>query len=291
MTRFKWSKAICAALLAVMLLAASVTVCFADTYITVEGYTYKPLTYSTAQIVGYYEDEVGHDLVIPNKVYDRYVVSVKEFAFRDYGITSLSFDKALHLTEIGNYAFFNCDSLTEVTLPPRLKTLGRSVFRGCDNLKTVDFQCNTDTVPNEFFSNCPSLESVKLSSSVSKLETFAFGGCTALQYIELGRNITSIDNFAFSGCDNLTIGCYYNTYAHRFAQEHDIPVVFLDEYDMGDVNLDGTVNITDATDLQKYLATMIELNELQLSFADMNKDGTADISDATAIQRQIAGVL
>lgn len=57
------------------------------------------------------------------------------------------------------------------------------------------------------------------------------------------------------------------------------------KYELGDVNLDGVVNIKDATEIQKYGVELVSLNTLQLSLADFNKDGLVNISDATEIQR------
>jgi hypothetical protein len=38
---------------------------------------------------------------------------------------------------IGDFAFFYCDALTEVTIPKSVKTIGDEAFYGCENLKTV----------------------------------------------------------------------------------------------------------------------------------------------------------
>lgn len=59
---------------------------------------------------------------------------------------------------------------------------------------------------------------------------------------------------------------------------------------LGDTNLDGRVDITDATLLQKYVASIEGFNETQLRNADVNKDGYVDITDATQIQKNIAGI-
>ena len=56
-------------------------------------------------------------------------------------------------------------------------------------------------------------------------------------------------------------------------------------HELGDVNLDGVVDIKDATEIQKYGVEIVSLNELQLSLADFNKDGSVTVSDATEIQR------
>ena len=58
----------------------------------------------------------------------------------------------------------------------------------------------------------------------------------------------------------------------------------------GDVNLSGDVSISDATCIQKYCASLLELSSDQLSVADMNNDGKITVSDATCIQKILAGV-
>ena len=61
-------------------------------------------------------------------------------------------------------------------------------------------------------------------------------------------------------------------------------------YKKGDVNLDGVVDVTDTTLVQKYLASTAELTSLQIEIADVNGDGTVSVADATAIQKMIAGM-
>lgn len=60
---------------------------------------------------------------------------------------------------------------------------------------------------------------------------------------------------------------------------------------LGDVNMDGTVSILDATEVQKGLAGLVSLNEYQSKLADVNKDGSVSIIDATQIQKYIAGII
>lgn len=58
----------------------------------------------------------------------------------------------------------------------------------------------------------------------------------------------------------------------------------------GDVNLDGKLNIKDATAIQKHIANLILLTETEESVADFNSDGRITIQDATAIQKAIAKI-
>lgn len=61
-----------------------------------------------------------------------------------------------------------------------------------------------------------------------------------------------------------------------------------EEHLTGDINLDGFVDITDVTAIQRYLAKIDEFTAEQLEYADINLDGDVDIIDATAVQKSIA---
>ena len=50
----------------------------------------------------------------------------------------------------------------------------------------------------------------------------------------------------------------------------------------GDVNGDGSINISDVTDLIDYLLTS-DASSISLSGADTNQDGVINISDVTAL--------
>ena len=56
----------------------------------------------------------------------------------------------------------------------------------------------------------------------------------------------------------------------------------------GVVNLDGKVNVNDATQIQKYLSELATFSDLQESLADFDNDGRILITDATEIQRYAA---
>ena len=58
---------------------------------------------------------------------------------------------------------------------------------------------------------------------------------------------------------------------------------------LGDVNLNGEVDILDATYIQRYLVGLQFFTDRQIALADTCRDGEADILDATRIQRYLAG--
>lgn len=85
---------------------------------------------------------------------------------------------------------------------------------------------------------------------------------------------------------------YSNTVAKTYAYNNDLNFIPLDfKVIIGDVDLNGVVNIFDATLVQKYSSKITNLDEYQLKNADANKDGVVNIFDATQIQRMIAGLV
>ncbi len=63
------------------------------------------------------------------------------------------------------------------------------------------------------------------------------------------------------------------------------------QFDLGDANKDGKLNIRDATIIQKYLAKLAELDEEAISLSDFDGNGKVNVKDATAIQKKLAGII
>ena len=63
------------------------------------------------------------------------------------------------------------------------------------------------------------------------------------------------------------------------------------QYKKGDVDLDGVVSVLDATTIQKKLASLLTLNELQMRLADTDEDGYVTVLDATRIQKWLASLI
>lgn len=62
-------------------------------------------------------------------------------------------------------------------------------------------------------------------------------------------------------------------------------------YSIGDVNLDGEVNVVDATLIQRKLAGFEAFAYEQTRIADINRDKSVGIEDATAVQKISAGMI
>lgn len=59
----------------------------------------------------------------------------------------------------------------------------------------------------------------------------------------------------------------------------------------GDVYVDGKINVMDANMVRRYVAKLIDLNEVQLKVADVSGDGKVNIIDANLIRRYVAKLI
>ncbi|MBR3988005.1 MAG: starch-binding protein [Clostridia bacterium] len=63
------------------------------------------------------------------------------------------------------------------------------------------------------------------------------------------------------------------------------------EYLKGDADLDGKVNVKDATLIQKHVAKIVEMNALAQANADVDGNKAINIKDATTIQKFVANLI
>lgn len=78
---------------------------------------------------------------------------------------------------------------------------------------------------------------------------------------------------------------FYAMTAYRRFQARQAPLFDMTDLALAnDVNLDGNVDVVDATAIQKYCAGLAEPSLLQQRLADTNADGAVNVADATYIQ-------
>ena len=88
-------------------------------------------------------------------------------------------------TKIADYAFYDYDSLTSITIPSSVTSIGGSAFRHCSALETVTFGENSqlESIGEYAFSNCSNLTSIEIPSSVTSIGSGAFFYCSALETV------------------------------------------------------------------------------------------------------------
>lgn len=84
---------------------------------------------------------------------------------------------------ICNEAFFDCKSLTDVTIPSGINEISNLTFSGCSSLKNVTLPDSITYVASSLFNGCTSLESLIIPQSVKEIYNGAFKGCTAFKTV------------------------------------------------------------------------------------------------------------
>ena len=154
--------------------------------------------------------------------------------YRPY-ITTLEIEHGV--TNIGDYAFYDCENLTSVTIARSVKNIGNNVFRQCENLVNVYYAGTKDdwdgvdkgrgndslTSANISYCICGakgneanvtwSLENNTLTISGSGAmkdyiyETAPWHTYSSeeIKAVVIGEGVTNIGDYAFDGCVNLTL--------------------------------------------------------------------------------------
>ncbi len=166
-----------------------------------------------------------------NAVENEYIGEVTIPSEVTYGTNTYS------VTEIKDYAFYDCAYLTAIHIPSSITAIGYDAFIGCNLLSAIHISsltayCNinphplifaeyhlylnnvevTDLViPNTVttigsgtFRGCRGLTSVTIPNSVTSIGNYAFDGCSGLTSVTIGNSVTSIGSYAFNGCSGLT---------------------------------------------------------------------------------------
>lgn len=123
--------------------------------------------------------------------------------------------------KIGDRAFYNVTSLTEINFPSTLESIGQYAFYNTGIISAI-LPESCINIEDWAFWSCYFLENVALSNSLTTIKTATFENCYRLKTFKLPENLDTIEGSAFYNCyliafdfpESLTqIGSYafYNT--------------------------------------------------------------------------------
>ena len=143
------------------------------------------------------------------------------------------------VTNLEDYAFYECNNLLSVEISNGVTSIGREVFGGCSNLENIRIPNSVVYIDVEAFFRCSRLESINveegnkyyanidgilinkeqneivcypagkkensytISNNIKSIGEYAFYECINLQSIEIPNSVTNIDDGAFYSCVNL----------------------------------------------------------------------------------------
>ena len=209
------------------------------------------------------------------------VSSISEGTFR--GCTSLASVDLPYLFEIGDYAFYHCNSLNDLVIPNSVVSIGTYAFESCSSLTSVTIPSSVNTIGQYAFDACPQMTSVTINSNaivsdsyshyhnlgnvfgdynrsfifgsnVTSIGAFAFSGCTRMTSVTIPSSVTLIEYSAFENCSGLNrvqISDMNAWYAIDFSNAYANPLYYADHFYVNTnevVNLTVTSNISEIKD-------------------------------------------
>ncbi len=157
-----------------------------------------------------------------------YRATLKTAPWAEYkpNITTIIVEEGI--TALGNYNFYNCTALKNVSLPSTLASIHGSgtmttsygCFQGCTALEEITLPSNLTEIQNCAFKGCSSLKKIVFPDSLTKLAYGAFCECTNLATVTFGAGLKETGSNAFykSGVkyinwnENLTTVSEYSFY-------------------------------------------------------------------------------
>ena len=187
--------------------------------------------------------------------------TVKEIGLWAFsGCTSLSKVNLGNVEKISDQSFKNCTALTSIKLPKTLtKAASGAPFSGCTNLKNIELEEGMTVVPN-YVCASTAITEITIPNTVKEIGMWAFKDCDSLKKITILDNVENMEGYNSSNSDlvfqnhndDLTIYCYEDSMAAKYAIKYKIKYVYLKRTTIPNNNeeqkVDETPNSSQKTD-------------------------------------------
>ena len=145
-------------------------------------------------------------LKIPTEYKRKPVTEIGKYAFKDCeGLISVAIPDTV--TVIDEESFYNCNRLTSVKIPNSVVKIGNSAFYYCSKLETVTFaeDCSVEEIGAWAFYDCKHLKNINLEvvSNLGGIYESTFFHCIGLNSIVIPEMVGNIATTAFWRCTNL----------------------------------------------------------------------------------------
>jgi hypothetical protein len=143
-------------------------------------------------------------IVLPNKA-TGIAAGVDKAASAFGGFVNLRSFKAPNITNIGAYAFYECEKLNISALPSGVTNIGSYAFYKCTDMALEELPSGIVSIDTYAFDGCSKLALTELPGGLTNISNYSFRNCKNLALTALPPGITRIGTSAFSGCANLAL--------------------------------------------------------------------------------------
>lgn len=155
---------------------------------------------------------VGKQLILNAQVLPLKETSLEYFEISEDGKTLIEANGNLSgkvvipagIEVIGDCAFLENDSITEVYFPEGIKKIGTSAFDSCTKLRNIQLPSSLEIIDDSAFVGNECLTEVLIPNGVKKLGDAAFADCTNLVIVHLPESLEEIGSYCFADCYKLT---------------------------------------------------------------------------------------
>lgn len=120
---------------------------------------------------------------IPDEYNGKKITSVGSNAFRYTAVEKVQMSN--NITQIGAYAFYECNSLKTISLSSNLERIDTKCFYGCTSLLSVSFPENISIIREFAFYGCSSLKEIFIPAGIKSIGSSAFKSCLSIKSITI----------------------------------------------------------------------------------------------------------
>lgn len=108
-----------------------------------------------------------------------------------------------NVTDIGSYAFYQCENLSAIQFNEKLERIGEGAFMHC-GLVSVSIPDTVTSIESRTFEGNEALEYIKFPKYLEEIELCTCLRCVALETVVMPENLLEIGGEAFYACHALT---------------------------------------------------------------------------------------
>lgn len=144
----------------------------------------------------------GTTVVVPSEIEGKIVTKIGENAFYNNNtIKNITIPDTI--VEIRDSAF-EFSKIESIVLSKNLTRIGKRAFKDAGNLRNIVLPDRLLYINDNAFENCDNLININLPNSLLSLGEFAFSYCDQLESITIPKYINFVPRYAFAGCRNLS---------------------------------------------------------------------------------------